>query len=458
MSVFFNTKLFALSIGGALFLHSGSVRAQESSTSSAEKGQASTSDPQSPDNDVKAPVQVPPELEVRPMGSSLPLPTYDTRLRWGSLFVRSVELMHNYSQFQGVTAAGTQGIFDQSSFNATVLRPDFIFDRYLRHSRLVLEYAPLLEAVNGKFSSNFANQTASLEWVQELTPRLTLGLSDYFRYYSVRDLYSYYVNADAFRNTIVTGSLVPSSFLDGGGSWLNESVQASFAYALSPTSSISVAPEFGYNHITGQLNGPATTDGSQYGVSAAWNKQISRHSAIHVSYRYQILRESGADTSYQYAQAGYSRSFGTGTSFSVSAGLETADFVSGRQWNVTTSVQASQKIGRGSASVSYSRGTPLFSELGSTGLSQMVFGEFRYNFTRRWYATVQGGYENSLTSSIIDVSGKYASAEVGYQLTSQLSCFTRYAYKTQDGGDPNLLVGNRYYYAGGIRWSAREVQ
>jgi len=366
--------------------------------------------------------------------------------------------MQNYSKFSNATS-GAGSIFDQNSFNATVLSTEIVYDRLIDNSRLVVEYAPNVQVVNGQVSSNFVNQTVSLNWVRPLSPRWTLGLSDNFRYYSVRNLYGYYyLNADAFRSTIVTGGIVPSSFLDGGGSWLNESTQANFAYALSPTTSISVAPVFAYNHVTGQVNGPTTTDSFLYGGTVGWNKQISQNSSINASYGYQILEQNGTGTPYQYGQVGYSRKLGPSTVISLFAGLQTEGFVSGRNWNLTGSVQASRKIGRASASISYYRGMPLFSELGSQGLSQMVFGEFRYNFSQRWYVTAQGGYEDSLTTNIINLSGKFASGEVGYQVSPQISCFASYSYKTQAGSDPNLLVGSRYYYAGGIRWHARPAR
>jgi len=366
--------------------------------------------------------------------------------------------MHNYSKISNVTS-GAQNIFDQNSFNATVLSTDIVYDRLIKRSRLVVEYAPNVQLVNGQVSSNFMNQTISLSWVQPLSPRWTLGLFDDFRYFSVRNLYSYYyLNQDVFRSTIVTGGIVPSSFLDGGGSWLNESAHANFAYALSPTSSISVAPVFGYNHVAGKINGPATTDSFLYGGTVGWSRQMSPNSSISASYGYQILEQNGAGIPYQNGQVGYSRKFGPSTVISLSVGLQTERFVSGRNWNLTSVVQASRKIGRASASISYYRGMPLFSELGSQGISQMVFGEFRYDFSQRWYAKAQGGYENSLTTSVIALSGKFAFAEVGYQVSPQISCFAGYTYKTQGGSDPNLLVGTRYYYAGGIRWSARPAR
>ena len=42
----------------------------------------------SADSNVKSPLPLPPELEVRPIGSSTPMPTYDTLLRWGPLYVK----------------------------------------------------------------------------------------------------------------------------------------------------------------------------------------------------------------------------------------------------------------------------------------------------------------------------------------------------------------------------------
>ncbi len=196
----------AISLSLILLLCYGSTRAQDSSSSSQDKkrptsgapdyeavNSGSSQDIPSSDNEVKTPVPIPPELEVRPISSSYPLPTYETLLRWGPVYVRSLELMQNYSKFSNVTS-GAQNIFDQNSFNATVLSTDIVYDRLIKHSRLAVEYAPNVQFVNGQVSSNFMNQTVSLNWVEPLSPRWTLGLSDNLRYYSVRNLYGYYTS------------------------------------------------------------------------------------------------------------------------------------------------------------------------------------------------------------------------------------------------------------------------
>lgn len=410
-------------------------------------------DPQSSDSAVKPVVYAPTQLQVRPMGSSVPLPSYDTLLRWGPVYVRSIELLQNYNQIGSVTG-GAQGIFDQSSFNATVLRTDIVYDRPTTLGRFVVEYAPRLTVVNGHVSADFVNQTVQLNWVEPLSSRWTLGLSDSFSYYSVRNLYGdYFLDVNA-----INGGTVPSSFLDSAGSWLNAGTQASFYYALSPTSSFSITPGFGYSHTTGLINGPEPTDAYQYSGTLGWNKQLSPDFSIQADYGYRLVQSLGGHVPYNNGDLGFSWQLGPSTTLGLTAGVLTEGFATGSDWTVSGSAQLAEKWGRSVASIGYYRGVALFNELGSQGVSQMIQANYRVNLTARWYWNAQGGYEDSLTKSVADLSAKFASTEVGFQLSRQVSCFASYGYKTQEGGAPVLLTGNVSSVIGGIRWTARPAQ
>lgn len=420
-----------------------------SATASSSTGQTS----QSPDSNVKPAVYAPTQLEVRPMGSSDPLPLYDTLLRWGPVYIRSIDLFQSYDQLGNVTR-GAQGIFNQDSFNATILRTDIVYDHATAAGRFVVEYTPRVTIVNGHVSADFVNQSLGTNWVEPLSPRWGLELSDSFSYYRVRNLYGdYFLSVDT-----ISGVTVPSSFLDSGGSWLSAGTQASFSYALSPTSSLSVSPGFAYSHTSGLVNGLEPTDGYQYSGTLGWKKQLSPNTSLQADYRYQLVQSFGTNVPYNNGDLGFSWQLGPSTTIATTVGVLDAGFATGSERRVSGSAQLAEKWGRFRASIGYYRGVSLFNELGSQGVSQMIQANYRVNLTPRWYWSAQGGYEDSITKNITNLLAKSASTEVGFQVSGQVSCFVSYGYTVQGGSTQALLAGNIHNVMGGIRWTAHAVQ
>lgn len=413
---------------------------------------SSSQDAQSTDSDAKPAAYGPTAQDIRAIGSSTPLPTYDTLLRWGPVYVRSMEVFQSYDRIFGATGA-TTGIFNQDSFNATVLRTDIVYDHPTKLGRLVIEYAPRLTVVNGHVGADFVNQTLGLNFVQPLSPRWTLGLSDTFSYYSVRNLYGdYFLDV----NTL-TGATVPSSVLDSGGSWLNAGTQASFSYALSPTSSISIAPGFAYSRTTGLLNGPQATNGYQYSGTISWSKRLSPNFSLQADYGYRLVQSLGTRVPYENGDVGFSWQLGRYTTLGINAGMIAAGFTGNTDWAVSGSAQIAEKVGRSTFSIGYYRGVALFNEVGTQGISQVAQANYRVDLTQRLYWTASAGYESSLEKNVTDLSARFASAEVGYRISRQVDCFASYGYRIQSGGEP-LLAGRISSLIGGIRWSARPVQ
>jgi len=453
----------------SLFLTAGlslPLRAQQPTQSSQdpENGSAKSADPDgsqsqspnptdSPDNPVKTPLSTPPQIDIRPAGSSSPLPSYVSFLRWGPLYVRSFEFFQSYDQISNVVNPGG-GIFDQGSFNASIFRTDIIFDKQLRRSRLEFEYSPRLTIVNGQVSNDFANQNANVNYVDQISPRWTIGIGGSVIYDSVRHLYGdYFLDVDA-----ITGSSVPSSFLDGSGSWLTSRATTTLAYAISPTSTLSIAPFYGYGHVGGSINGPQPYSLEQFGGQVRWVTQFSPTSTIEVSYYPQALQLHGTTVLYQSGDLGYTHQFGLNTNIALFGGVVAEGFASGEQWVFNGSAQIAEEFGKSTASLAYFRGFPLFVELASQGVAQRAEGAYSLRLSQRWYWSARAGYEDSLSSQIVSFSGKYVATELGYYMAKQWSCFFTYGYKVQSGNDPSILVGTRDFYSGGIRWTARPVQ
>ena len=178
---------------------------------------------------------------------------------------------------------------------------------------------------------------------------------------------------------------------------------------------------------------------------------------MNASYYSRVVGDLGNGTIYQNGEIGYNQQFGPSTLVETSVGLLTEGFAH-RNWNVSGFAQLSRKLGRSTGAVAYYRGFPLFSETASQGVAQRVEAGYRLEPSQRWYSQVQGGYENSLSTTALHFSGKYIAAQFGYNLTPGWSSFVSYAHKTQSGTDARLLVGTRDFYSVGIRWSARPVQ
>ena len=386
-------------------------------------------------------------------GRSSPLVSYNSFLRWGPIYIRTMEFLEGYDQIDAAETVSQTGIFNQRNFTSSVFRTDIIYDRQLKQSRLEFQYSPHVNIVNGNVSSNFVNQNVNLNWIQQLSPRWTLGLSPSLTYMQVRQLYGeYFLDA----NTI-TATTTPSSFLDGPGSWLNTNMEATVTCALSPVSTVSVIPSFGYSHVGGEINATQRLFIYQYGGKIRWDKRFSATRGMNASYYSRVVGDLGNGTIYQNGEIGYNQQFGPSTLVETSVGLLTEGFAH-RNWNVSGFAQLSRKLGRSTGAVAYFRGFPLFSETASQGVAQRVEASYRLELSQRWYSQVQGGYENSLSTTALHFSGKYIAAQLGYNLTPGWSSFVSYAHKTQSGTDARLLVGTRDFYSVGIRWSARPVQ
>ena len=394
-----------------------------------------------------------PQSGVRPAGST-PVLAYNSFLRWGPLSVRTLEVLQGYDQIEPSSGTAAQGIFNQRSFTSTIFRSEIDYDKQLKQSRLEFQYSPRLSIVNGQVSQNFVNQNANINWTQQLSPRWTLAVGESVTYAAVRQLYGdYFLDVNA-----VTGTTLPSSFLDGGGGWLSTSSQFAVGYMLSSTSSISVAPFFGYSHVTGQINAAVAYDIYQYGGKIGWSKQLSPFRSISLGYYARVVGNLGDGVLYQSGEIGYVQRLGASTILGLSGGLLTGGFAQQRQSDFSGSVQVSRQFGRSTGGVGYYRGVPLIGETASQGVAQRADASYRLDLSQRWYSQVRGGYEDSLWSTGTDVSGKFISGEFGYNLNAQWSCFVSYAHKIQSGNDPHLLAGTRNFYLAGIRWSARAVQ
>lgn len=153
-------------------------------------------------------------------------------LQWGPLYVQSAEFTQAAEFFNLPGQPPVAG-----SFFATTI----VFEHVARSSHLTAQYQPRIGIVAGQAQNQLTNHSANLDAYYELTPRLGLGLSDDYSYFSDQNLFeNLNVQAD-----LSTGSLLQSRFLEGPGHYLNNDAKASLNYQLSPRTRVELAPHYG---------------------------------------------------------------------------------------------------------------------------------------------------------------------------------------------------------------------
>src|SRR5947207_15122575 len=108
----------------------------------------------------------------------------------------------------------------------------------------------------------------------------------------VRELYRGYFHVV---NTS-TATTTPTFLLDGPGSWLNTNMEATVTYALSPVSTVSVIPSFGYSHVGGEINATQRLSIYQYGGKIRWDKRFSATRGMNASYYSRVVGDLGNGT------------------------------------------------------------------------------------------------------------------------------------------------------------------
>lgn len=414
------------------------------------KDQPSTDQPSgSPDDSpsLEHPVSVtstsPP---IRQISSAGFLTQSASPLRWGPFYVA-------YAQFAQIFEQGN-AFNGQSDFQnaASQLSADIVFDKEFRHARIAVQYIPRVTILNGQVFGDFVNQDTGANVVFTLTPRLTLDLADHFTYYSSQDAFAtIFLSSDA-----VSGTTLQRDFIEAPASWLSNSAIATFNYALSARTRISISPNYTYATTSGQSTATNFPTVNEYGVSASVTHDLTARSGVSASYTEQTdaLPGSSYRTIYQSLQGGYFHSFKGGWSLSGSGGFITANFQTGRDWSASGSGSLVKSFRRSRAALAYYRGHTLSGYI-SRQFSDRADASYQLYLGRRWTMGGGVGYLRDLFTGN-GIWGKYGEANLSFGLASTVSLFGTYVYKWQRGDNVEVFSGNTSYVGLGIQWKARE--
>jgi len=433
----------------ALLLPLG-VRAQQEPTNPQNDQQASEVNRQSGESSSiqtqTTPTPAPANQEVLQIGRATPLRPSMTPLRWGPLYVASVDLFESYNQLEPS---------DQSTplrRSTMLLRTNIVFDHmFSPRSRFTFQYEPRFAVVNGQARSNFINQNLSFQSFYQFTPRLRMVIGDSFRYANNQ----HFIPEDAISVDGLSGTIVRADqFLDSASRWLGNEISVGFRYALSPRTELGATPYYGFGETAG-ATGPFAK-GYYYGAGFSLTHAFSPTMLLGLTYQ---PRVTGVG-----APVGNSLSQSVQATFSIK--LRPTWFVNGaggftelsgmaggpRYWTGSGSLGVTKTFGASSTfGLGYDRGQAFAGYVTNRVLDR---GDVYYShrWSRRISTSIGAGYYRDVGSGAPSVIGKYGVFNFQYRLAPSLTALLDYAHKFQNGVSPLLLGGTTNIYVVGIRW------
>lgn len=367
-------------------------------------------------------------------------------LSWGPLYVAFAQFSEVYEPASSLNGAGNESV-TASQFSAGI-----VFDKRHRNVHLAIQYVPRVTILNGEVLTNFANQDTGVDMVFSLTPRLSVNVSDHFIYYKSNDY---------FANTLLTGDALSGTtlqrdFLRVPGTWLSESVTASFNYSLSARTRIVIAPYYVYANSSGQGEGLSYSTVNEYSINAGVTHDLTAQSSVSVTYLSQtdVYAGQSSNSTFQTFQGGYSHTLTGGWSFSGSVGFTTAGIQNSRTWAASGYVSGIKRFRRSQANVAYNRGHT-FAGYITQQLSDRIDANYQQYAGRRW--TFGGGvgyFRDASTGN--GIRAKYGEGNLSFGLAPTVSVFGSYVYQWQSSNNSVVSSGNTNFLRVGIQWKPRQ--
>jgi hypothetical protein len=367
----------------------------------------------------------------------------ESPLRWRSLYIGSVAFTEGYDDFKGNDPGSLNGVIRSSIFEGSL-----VFNPVFSRTNIAFQWHPQAGFINGKFADNLSNQDTSLDINTVLSPRLSLRVHDHFSYLPTQNVF-----AEGFLYAAATpqNQSTQRPFLDGPGTWLTNTITATFTYGLSPTTDLIVAPSFNYSHSTSStlnINGTdpsATLIGSdEYSTTATLSHRLSALRTVGVYYSFNTVKFENTSGFVSYNSIGgvYSDQLTPTWFLNLSGGGSTAAFSSGAAstWTYSATADIEKRFQRSSASLAYTRGLAL-SQYASRNFTDRVDLNYNVQLSQRLSASLGFGYQH--VDGPPTISGKYGTAQVGYRLFSDLSLLATYMYRSQIGDGLQVFTETR---------------
>jgi hypothetical protein len=380
--------------------------------------------------------------------------------RWGPISVRSFSLVEIYGQ-ENLDAPPGQGQPQSRSGTSTELSTSIVLDQKIGRARLTVQYQPAFFITNGDFYTNAANENSSIAMQFPLSERWALTIADALNYYASNRIYT----GPSIYSNYFSGTTFSNNFTSGPGSTLTNSTYAYASYQMTPRTTLSFGPGFGYAYATGYA---FFTDTQNQQRLSSWTAG-GNASLIH-----QITEEITVGATYSAQETFYTNTSKTAGPQQSSALQQTAKFTYRQEVTPTLWVSAGLGV---LGNTTENTGTGFGLDLGVTKAFQRQALTLSYNrgfqftglitgyatdrfdvahsvqWTQRLSNTTSSAYFRTISSSSYNQSGLYATEQVNYRLNSQLSLSGTFSYTKQIGDQVYLQSGSLRFFAVGLTWA-----
>ena len=389
---------------------------------------------------------------IKSADTGLPLfGTSSSPLRWGSFSICTFQYVGIHDDFDPAGSPTTL------TTDLTILRTGLMFDHYLfKHkSRIVLQYFPQMAITNGQIHANAAmNNTISVGTKLELTPRLSVSVEDGFlQVHSNPLIPQNFLAVDG-----QTGATVQNNFLDTAGSFIADTAQAVFDYALTPLTNMTFSPLYRYSRATNSLPN-YLANGQTYAGEVTLGHKFTPRRTVGILDSFQYLQEGTFGTTqsatYNTIGAFYTEQLTRSLWVSANAGALSqgfSDLPQANNWGFNGGFSVVDNFtNRINLSIAYTRGLT-FNNYITLQRSDRVDASLGLKLSSRISWSNGFGYYRELGGNP-NTDGKYASADLRYRFYGNFSFFTTYAYTFLSANTPQLLSGERRTLAYGVLWA-----
>ena len=363
-------------------------------------------------------------------------------LHWGSFSIGAFTFIQAYDDIEN--AGLGSGIYRTSLFGTSVA-----YDTMIHGNRLVLQWQPQVVVVNGQFINSLDNENASFAYAAPLTSRLTMTVQDSFAYLPVSQVYG-----DSIFSPTTASNLnsIQNVFLQGPGSWLTNTVSASFAYQLTELTTLTVTPSFNYVHSYSP-NSLIFLGSQQYGGSVSVNHKLSDTKTVGLFYSEDLVKFNNNASAIPYTSFGGSFIDEVTPTWFVNATLAAAPSTYGSSktiWSMSGDINIQKRFETSTATLEYTRGLSLNQYTSQYLTDRADFG-YSIRLTSRISAGAGIGYQG--VSGPPPLFGKYGSASASYQLLPSVGVSAVYVYTDQVGDNIQIYsqTGNSAFVS--LSWT-----
>jgi len=398
-------------------------------------------------------------LFARALNGASPLPGDNGPLQWGWFSVRSA----SYLQYFNNVTLDNPGLPPESQgVNGTELSTAIVLNHAFGSSRstqLTVQYAPNLFISEGHVYTDALNQSVGLDTTFQLSPRLSMQISDRFSYFGNQRNFS----GASLGVDYSLGTVAQNNFLNGPGRVIYETAGATFSYLLSPRTTISFTPTLGYENSSGAVNSAQNLTALYGGGQVTVSRSITATQTLGVSYMGQY--DSYANTSttvgpqsnsfLQDILVNYGKQIGE--SWRLRAGLGvTSNSTSGTGTSLAASAGITKSFRRMDIALNYYRGHQFNGYITAASSDRIdLVNSIRWN--SRLMTNTSLAYFRTANNPSPGPSGEYATEQLSFRLTRTLSFTCSIGYTKQTGDGVYLQSGHTRLATVGVTWAPASI-